>query len=68
MARRLKTLTDLRRYIADLINRVEAEKVDPAIAGRLGYLANILRGIIEGSDLEKRVTDLESTLQKDGKR
>ena len=68
MARRLKTLTDLRRYVADLINRVEAGKLDPSVAGRLGYLANTLKGIIEGSDLEKRVADLEVALQKADRR
>jgi hypothetical protein len=68
MARRLKTLTDLRRYVADLINRVEAGKLDPSVAGRLGYLANTLKGIIEGSDLEKRVADLEEALLKNKKR
>ncbi len=58
-ARRLKSLEDLRRYLANLINRVENKKVDPSLAGRLGYLANSLARIIEGSELERRVNALE---------
>lgn len=57
--RRLKTLEDVRRYLANLINRTEAGKVDPGLAGKLGYLANSLAKIIEGSELEKRVDVLE---------
>ncbi len=50
---------DLRRYLSSLINRVEAKEVEPALAGKLGYLANSLARVIEGSDLEKRVEQLE---------
>ena len=64
--RRLKSMADLRRYIAGLINRVEMGKMDPGIASRLGYLANILKGIIEGSNLEARVEELEKMLSKEG--
>ena len=62
--RRLKTLEDVRRYLANLINRLEAQEVDPALAGRLGYLANSLARIIEGSDIERRIENLEKRLNK----
>lgn len=62
MARRLKTLNDIRRYLADVINRLEDEKIEPALAGRIGYLCNILKGVIEGSELEKRVEELEKII------
>ncbi len=62
MARRLKSMADLRRYLADLINRVESGELDAAIAGRLGYLVNIQKGIIEGSDLERRIGELEKAV------
>lgn len=42
MARRLKTPTDCRRYIASLINRVESGELEAQKASKLGYLANIL--------------------------
>jgi len=61
--RRLKTMDDLRRYVADLINRMESGLVEPALAGRLGYLANILKGIIERGDLESRIEDLENLMR-----
>lgn len=60
-------MIDLRRYLADLINRVEAGGIDAAIAGRLGYLVNIQKGIIEGSELEHRVSELEEALLKNKK-
>jgi hypothetical protein len=59
MPRRLKTLQDIRRYLANLINRTENGKVEPILAGKLGYLANSLARVIEGSDLEHRVETLE---------
>ena len=62
-ARRLKTLEDVRRYLANLINRTEAGKVDPGLAGKLGYLANSLAKIIEGSELEKRVDVLKGEIK-----
>ena len=58
--RRLKTATDLRRYLANLINRVEQGETSPEMASKLGYLSNILLRVIEGSDLEKRIEALEA--------
>ena len=63
MARRLKTLEDLRRYLANLINRTESGKVEPGLAGKLGFLANSLARVIEGSDLEPRIEKLEKQLK-----
>ena len=55
MAKRLKNTTDLRRYIANLINRTENGDVEPNLAGKLGYLVSLLAKLIETGDLEKRV-------------
>lgn len=63
MARQLKTTTDLRRYLANIINRVEAGTLDPSKAGRLGYLVNITKSVIDGSELEERVEKLEAILK-----
>ncbi len=57
--RRLKTLNDVRRYLAHLIKAVEADEIDPAKGGRLAYVSSILIRAVEGADLEKRVTELE---------
>ena len=60
--RRLKSLQDVRRYLADVINRVEDGRLDPNLAGRVGYLVNVLRAVIEKSDLETRVAALEKQI------
>ena len=57
--RRLKTIEDVRRYVAYLINQTEDGAIDPSTAGKLGYLANILRTCIIDGDLEARVKALE---------
>ena len=57
--RRLKTMEDIRRYMADLINRTEHGKVEAGLAGKLGYLSSILVKIIETGDIEKRLEVLE---------
>ncbi|MDY6896153.1 MAG: hypothetical protein SVO01_12185 [Thermotogota bacterium] len=62
--RRLKTMADVRRYIANVINRTESGEVDSTLAGKLGYLSNILIKIIEGSQLEKRVDLLEEEINR----
>lgn len=58
--KRLKTLSDVRRYLAGLINDVRNNEIDGALAGRLGYLLNILRGTIADSELESRISALEA--------
>ena len=59
-------MQDVRRYLASLINRTEAGEVDPALAGRLGFLANSLARIIEGADMEKRIERLEEQARTSG--
>ena len=61
--RRLKTGSDVRRYLANLINRVEGGQIEPDVAAKIGYLINILIRCIEGSELEQRVTDLERLME-----
>lgn len=62
--RRLKHLEDVRRFLADLINRCNRDEVEPAKASKLGYLCQILARIIEGGDLERRLSDLETIIKK----
>ena len=64
--RRLTTLDDVRRYVAGLINRAESGQIDPGLAGRLGYLCNILKSLIEGSSIEERLRTLEKKLEQKG--
>ena len=60
--RRLKSLEDVRRFLAYVIKEVESDRMDATKGGRLGYLASILIRAVEGSDLEKRVGELEHKL------
>ena len=62
MAKRLKTTSNLRRYLANLVNRVESGEVEPAKASKIGFLINILAKLIEGTELEKRVEELEKAI------
>jgi hypothetical protein len=62
MSKRLKSFDDVRRLLASVINRLEAGLIDPAIAGRITFTANVLLRAIEGSqfqDLEKRLAAIE---------
>ena len=61
--RRLKTLEDVRRFMASLINRTEAGELDPIIATKLGYLATSMIRVIEKSDHEERLKKLEQGLE-----
>jgi hypothetical protein len=71
MAKRLKSISDVRRYLATLINRLEegaGDKLDPALAGRLAYICNVLLGAIKDSDIEDRIRVLEEKLLKSEER
>ncbi len=58
--RRLKTLIDVRRYLADLINQTRSGEVEPSLAGKLGFLLNILRATILDGEIEDRIKKLEN--------
>lgn len=58
--RRLKTAADLRRYLADCINRLEMNEITPEKARTAGYLAQHLLRAIENTELEDRLAKLEA--------
>lgn len=58
--RRLKTLEDLRRYLADAIHRLEEGTLDDPAAKTRAYLVNILAGVVKDSDIEARLAALEA--------
>lgn len=62
--KRLNSLPAIRLYLADLIHETRAGKVDPGLAGKLGFLLNVLRGVIYDSDLSERVEKLEKEMEK----
>ena len=57
---RLHTQSDVSKYLARLINRVDRDEIDPAKASKIGYLVNILKSTLELGELERRVEALES--------
>ena len=66
--RRFKSMQDVKRYLASLINRAEAGEIEPAMVSKLGYLANSLVKVIELTNLEKRVERLEKRFEQQEKR
>jgi len=63
--RRLKTIEDVRRYLATVLLRVESGELDAQVAGRLAYISNVLVKAIHDGELERRVAELERVLEGD---
>ena len=62
--KRLQNARDLRRYMASLINKTETGQLDVNLGKSLAYMSSILLRIIEGSDLEARITALEKKISR----
>jgi len=60
--RRLKNIEDVRKALSDLYNRLNRDEVEPVKAGRLCYILQTLARIMEISDLEKRLSELEKKI------
>ena len=62
--RRLSSINDLRRYLADIIRRTDpgTERLDSATAGRLGNLLNLQKAFITEGELEERIRRLEEEM------
>ncbi|RKY68433.1 MAG: hypothetical protein DRQ24_11725 [Candidatus Latescibacterota bacterium] len=65
-SRRLKDHGDVRRHLANVINRLEKGELEPNVAGKLGYLAGMLLKALEGSELAERVARLEQKIKELG--
>jgi len=61
--KRLKTLDDLRRYLASLIVRTEDGLIEVNLGKTLAYMSSILVRVIEGGDLEERIEQLERKME-----
>jgi hypothetical protein len=61
--RRLKTLADIRRFLAWTLNQLEAGKIDESRAKTVAYCLNILSGVVKDSDLETRLATLERQMK-----
>ena len=62
MSKRLQTLSDVRRYLAGLLNRYEAKEIDEVHLKAAAYVSNILTSTIKDSELEQRIDKLEKQL------
>ena len=51
----LRTLSDMRRYLAGLLNRYEAKEIDEVHLKAAAYVSNILTSTIKDSDIEARI-------------
>lgn len=56
---KLATIGDIQGELARLYRQVRAGEVAPQDATRMGYLLNLLAGLIETHDLERRLEALE---------
>ena len=62
--KRLQNARDLRRYMAALINKTESGQLEMNLGKSLAYMSSILLRIIEGGDLEARITELEKRISR----
>jgi hypothetical protein len=58
-SKRLKTLADIRRFLASAINDLDAGKLEESKARCPTYMCSILSQVIRDSDLEQRLETLE---------
>jgi hypothetical protein len=65
---RLKTLLDVRRFLARVLNDLDANRIQESKAKALGYLCSIMKDIIRDSDLEQRIEKLEQGVKNDNAR
>jgi hypothetical protein len=58
-----RTAQQIRDALGQAMSDVRARRLDPKVASTLGYLASVLLKSIETSEIEERVTALESVLK-----
>ena len=59
----LKTLADVRRFIARITNELYQDAIPESRARALIYAGSVLKSIIESSDLESRIAELEQKMK-----
>jgi len=60
--RRLKSMADVRRFLAFIICQTEKKKIDLQLGSKLAYMCSILIKTIEQCDLENRIDGLEKKI------
>jgi len=64
--RNLKTISDVRRFLAFVIRETQHGRIAPELGTKLGYLANILTKTLELEHFEKKLKELEEVVNKTG--
>jgi hypothetical protein len=57
-----RTAQEVRVALGEFLADVRSRRLDPKVAGTLGYLANVLLRSIEIADVEARLAALESVV------
>jgi len=60
--KRLKTMQDVRKFLAFATNEFNLDRMDAAKAKAIAYLCSILHQIIKTGDLESRLDKLEKAM------
>ena len=60
--KRLKTLADVRRFLAWTVNEVLAGRVPPEVGSKLIYMGDKISATIRDNDLEKKLAEIEELL------
>ena len=60
---RLKSICDVNRFLAKIINMLNRDEINAQKAGRLGYLCNLLIGGLKDGDIEERICELEKMVE-----
>lgn len=64
MARkRFGTLTDIRRYLGQVLNQLDSGELTEVQAKARAYICGILSGVIKDSDIEARLSALETAIK-----
>jgi len=64
--KRLTNAKQARQYLSATINAYDAGEIDENHARTIGYLIKVLLSAIEQSDIEERLEELESIIDKRG--
>lgn len=68
MARHFTKISSVRRYLSDLLNRFEAGEIGEGHLKAATYTSNILANVIRDSDIEQRLTSLETQIKNNDKK
>jgi len=62
---RLKSLADIRRFLARVANDLDKDEIEAGKARTLTYIGSILSQVIRDSDLEARISALEENQRRE---